>query len=368
MVGMTSRQRMRAALSGEPVDRVPFFPCIALDHACVATGHRFEEALVDPRLGARLGLAANLLYGSDVVRVWRTPPRQWFERKQVKGRDGRLLQVDRRTGAVEGEFDVQGGGALIPVSPAPPVTSLADVEAMAYPRASEILASGALDAAREVTDAAHERGLFVVGMAAGQTVNSLVSWVGDSARALLTMVDDPELTRDVFDHATSAAIEVGHAFARIGVDCLYIGDSYASASVISPRMYEHYCCPCYRRAADAAHADGLLVYKHCCGSYDTLLESLKGNHLDGMEGMDPTSGMSVAHTRDVLGERFTLIGGVSCLALLNGSPDEVRSEAERCIAEGGVAGRYVLGTACAVPRFTPVENMHALARCVSADG
>ena len=366
--GTTSRQRMGAALSGAEVDRVPFLPCIALDHACVATGHRFEDALIDPRVGARLALEANLLYGSDVVRVWQTPPRQWFEWKRVETRDGRLVQVDRRTGAVEGEFDVQGGGAFMPFNPPPPVTAPADVEAISYPSAEKIIQSGALDAAREVTDAAHERGLFVVGMAGGQTMNSLVRWVGDTARALLIMADDPELTREVFRVATDASIEVGRAFAGIGVDCLYIGDSYASASVISPRMYQDYCCPCYRRAADAAHAEGLLVYKHCCGNYDPLLEALKGNHLDGMEGMDPTSGMSVAHTRAILGDGLTLIGGVSCLTLLNGSPADVRAEAEACIAAGGKAGRYVLGTACAVPRYTPVENMHALAGCVSSGG
>jgi MtaA/CmuA family methyltransferase len=347
-------------MAGERPDRNPFFPCIYIDHAGHATGHRFEEALADPRLGLRWMLEANRLYQSDVVRVLLTPPRCWFRDKKVERRGEGLLQVDRPSGRVDGWFDVAGGGMLVPAEPPEPVRTLEQVEAITFPSAEELLQTGCLDAAREVTEHAHEEGLFVVGMAGGQTLNFLSHHVGDAQDALVMMVDEPELVRKIFDKGTDASIEVGKAFARIGADCLYIGDSWASGSVISPRMYSEYCTPCYRRAADEARARGLLVYKHCCGNYNPLLEAVKHDHLDGIEGLDPTSGMSVAHTREVLGDTLCLIGGVSCLTLLNGTPEEVYAEARACIRDGGP--RFVLGSGCAVPRFTPVENMHAFAR------
>jgi MtaA/CmuA family methyltransferase len=350
---------MRAVLTGQQPDRVPFFPCIYLDHASHCVGHTFEEALADPRLGLRWMLEANRLYRSDVVRVLLTPPRSWFRDKDVRCESGRLVEIDRRNGRVDGVFDVQGGGALVPAQPPEPVRTHEQAEAIRFPTAEELLATGCLDAAREVADRAHQEGLFVVGMAGGQTLNFLCKQVGSSQQSLLMMVDQPDLTRKILDKGTDASIEVGKAFARIGVDCLYIGDSWASGSVISPRMYREFCTPCYRRAADAARAGGLLVYKHCCGNYNPLLDAVKEDRLDGIEGMDPTSGMSVAHTREVIGDALCLIGGVSCLTLLGGTPEQVRREAEACIRDGGP--RYALGTACAVPRFTPAENMHALA-------
>jgi len=215
------------------------------------------------------------------------------------------------------------------------------------------------DSSGEVAEQAHEEGLFVIGMAGGQTLNSFCTYVGDSQEAMTMMADSPEFVRRVFEKGTDASIEVGRALARIGVDCLYIGDSWVSGSVISPRMYADYCSPCYHRAANAAHASGLLVYKHCCGNYNPLLEAVKKDHLDGIEGMDPTSGMSVTRTREAIGETLCLIGGVSCLTLLRGTPEQVCGESQTCIRDGGP--RYVLGNACAVPRFTPVENMHAFA-------
>ena len=364
---MTSRERMRRALSGEETDRVPFFPCIAMDHACFATGHQFEDGLADPRRGAWFMFEANLLYDSDVVRVCTTPPCSWFEEKEIKKDGGRLIQVDRRTGKADGFFDVQGGGSLFPFEPPVPVSTLEQAEGITFPSAEVLMETGCLGPARSITEAAHENGKFVVGMAGGGTINFLVGKVGDPRSALIMMVENHELTSRMFTIATDASIEVGKAFGQIGVDCLYIGDSYASGSVISPQMYEGYCMPQYRRAAEAAHADGLLVYQHCCGNYNPLLALVAGNHLDGIEGMDPTSGMSVARTKEALGEELCLIGGVSCLSLLRATPEEVYAESRACIEAGGTKGRYVLGSACAVPRFTPSENMRAFANAALGD-
>ncbi|MGD0782486.1 MAG: uroporphyrinogen decarboxylase family protein [Candidatus Aminicenantales bacterium] len=60
------------------------------------------------------------------------------------------------------------------------------------------------------------------------------------------------------------------------------------------------------------------------------------------------------------------MGGISCLTLLRGTPAEVYDEARRCVLDGKPGGRYVLGSACAVPRYTPAENMMA-ARAAAVD-
>jgi uroporphyrinogen-III decarboxylase len=355
---------MQAVLTGGATDRVPFFPCIYVDHASHACGQQFEEALADPRQGLLWMFEAGRRYGSDAVRVMLTPPHTWFREKEVRRNGDRLVQVDRRTGAIEGRFDVAGGGALIPARAPEPIRTIEAAEAIRFPSAEQLLETGCLDAARAITRRAHDEGRFVVGMAGGQTLNFLCRHIGDSQNALLTLIDEPDLARTILAKGTDASIEVGRAFAEIGVDCLYIGDSWASGSVISPRIYAGFCTPCYRRAADAAHARGLLVYKHCCGDYNPLLDAVKHDHLDGIEGIDPTSGMSVARTRASLGDRLCLIGGVSCLTLLHGTPEQVEAEARACIGAGGP--RYVLGSACAVPRRTPPENMHALAQAALA--
>jgi len=55
-----------------------------------------------------------------------------------------------------------------------------------------------------------------------------------------------------------------------------------------------------------------------------------------------------------------LMGGVKTLTLLNGSPQEVAAEAEKCCRDAGPEGGYLLAAGDMVPNFTPRENLLAL--------
>jgi uroporphyrinogen decarboxylase len=183
--------------------------------------------------------------------------------------------------------------------------------------------------------------------------------MGNAADALTSFYDAPEVALALIDKAVALSIEKGKAFIAAGVDGLMIGDSYTSGSVISPEIYLRFCAPAYREVAQEFHRLGVFCYKHCCGNYNPFLEHLPAIGVDAMDGIDPTSGMSVKHAKERIGERVTLLGGISCLTLLNGSPDEVYAEARRCVEAGKPGGRYILGSACAVPRFTPAANFAA---------
>ncbi|MBT6145541.1 MAG: hypothetical protein HOH74_08940, partial [Gemmatimonadetes bacterium] len=176
---MTSRQRMRAVLSGQLPDRVPFVPTIALDHACVACGRRFEEALIDPSLGPEVMLGAARRYGTDAVRFAMGPGAGWYDDKVVEERDGQLVQVSRRDGTPDGYFDIAGGGSLIPFVPSDPVRNRSDVDRIQVPDAGDYLEGGYLKDVLAGVKAAHADGLFVIGMCSSQTINFMVQQLGN---------------------------------------------------------------------------------------------------------------------------------------------------------------------------------------------
>jgi len=288
------------------------------------------------------------------------PPASWYEDCSVVERNGQLAQLSRRTGAVEGTYDVEGGGKFVPLEGArAAVRCLSDVEAIAVPAADDYLQSGCLKDVAPLIGEAHERGLFVVGMCSSQTINFMVEKLGDAEAALMLFYDDPRLACALIDKAVAISIERGKAFIRAGADCLYIGDSYASASVISPDIYRQFCAPAYRDAAREFHRLGVFCYKHCCGNYDPLLDDLSAVGVDAMDGIDPESGMTIRRTKEKIGDRLTLMGGLSCMTLLRGTAERVYAEAGQCVTDGKPGGRYVLGSACAVPRHTPPGNMMA---------
>jgi uroporphyrinogen-III decarboxylase len=363
---MTSRERMKVVLSGRLPDRVPFFPTIYVDHACVACGKEFEDSLANPAVGAECMLGAALRYQTDVVRFLMGPPESWYAEKRVAMVDGRLAQFSRRDDKLDGYFDVAGGGSLVSFEKPKLVTSVAQVKAIPVPTAEEYLQQGCLkDVVRQI-QVAHDRGLFVVGMCGGQTITIMVERLGGTEPALMAFYDDPELAVALIAKAVSISIEKGRAFIEAGVDCIYIGDSFASGSVISPAVYRRFCVPAYAEVAQEFHRLGVFCYKHCCGNYNPLLDDFVTVGVDAMDGMDPTSGMSVKRTKERIGDRVTLMGGISCLTLLGGTPAQVYEEAKQCVLDGKPGGRYVLGSACAVPRRAPAENLMA-ARTAAID-
>jgi uroporphyrinogen-III decarboxylase len=300
-----------------------------------------------------------LRYETDVVRFCMGPPAAWYAEKRVEECDGRLAQFSRKTGELEGHYDTAGGGAFLPLEKPKPVRTVTEVREIPVPSSQEYLQQGCLKDVARCVEKAHEHGLFTVGMCSGQTINFMVEKLGGSEPAMMAFYDDPELADALIAKAVAISIERGKAFVQTGVDCIYIGDSYASASVISPAVYKRFCAPAYAEVAQAFHRQGVFCYKHCCGNYNPLLDDFVAVGVDAMDGMDPTSGMSVRRTKEKIGDRVTLMGGLSCLTLLGGTPQAVYAEAKQCVLDGKPGGRYVLGSACAVPRRTPPENLMA---------
>jgi len=311
-------------------------------------------------------LGAALRYQTDVVRFCMGPPAAWYDEKAVVEQDGKLVQSSRQSGIVEGHYDAAGGGAFMPLEVKPPILTIRDARGIPVTGADDYLEQGCLKDVIPLVRTAHEHGLFVVGMCSSQTVNFMVDVMGGAEAALTAFYDDPKLACALIEKAVEISIEKGKAFVKCGADCLYIGDSYASASVISPAIYKRFCAPAYAEVAQAFHRQGVFCYKHCCGNYNPLLEDLASIGVDAMDGIDPTSGMSVRFTKDRIGSRLTLMGGLSCLTLLNGTPQSVYEEAKQCVLDGKAGGRYVLGSACAIPRHTPPENIMA-ARAAATD-
>ena len=68
---------------------------------------------------------------------------------------------------------------------------------------------------------------------------------------------------------------------------------------------------------------GVFYYQYCCGNYNSLLDSLPSICIDVMDGIDPTSGIGVGHTKEHIGTQLTLMGGFSRLILIEGTPGPV---------------------------------------------
>jgi len=352
---MTPRQRVHAAMSGQPVDRVPVFAVTTRNLGGRALGRKIGEFEFDFTLAFQGMRAMWRRFGFDGLECGFGAPRE-AQVPRLEVRDGVPYLIDAN-GLPFAEF--QEDDDPIPLNREPLLKEKSDLDKITVPLAEEYEKAGQLEPIRQLRAEVGD-GLFIAGTPSGQTMNSLAGWRG-SEEALYDLIDDPEFVDEVMDLATARSIEAGKAYLAAGVDALYIGDAWSSASIISPRQFERFCLPRYARAVEAFHALGTKVYIHICGNVMPILEMIAETGVDCLEPLDPLGGTDVAQVVKRIGDRVSLKGGVNTLTLLNGTPDEVRAETRKVLeAAWGKCRGFILGSGDDIPRDTPFENLDAM--------
>lgn len=340
-----------------PVDRVPVFPVVTAYLGSRALGRSYDDIVLNPLL-AYDGLRAMVKrFGFDGIEVPMGPPANWRDGFEViENDDGRFLidPASRRPLA-----RLQPGDIPVPLSREPLLKNKRDLDSVVVTTAEQYIREGRLEPVRALVEDIGDS-VFIAGHAAGQTMNSLAQWRGGD-QSLLDLRDDPAFVLEVMDRATSISIEAGRAMVAAGAHGIYIGDAWASCSVISPSDYERFCQPFHARAAEAFHTMGVKVYLHICGNCEPILEMMADTGVDAIEPLDRMDAAALVSAKRRVGERVCLKGGVDTLALLNSAPDVVYRLCSEAIHAAGPVG-YILGSGDDIPRDTPFENIHAMVR------
>jgi uroporphyrinogen decarboxylase len=357
LAAMNGRQLVIAAMEHRPVDRAPVFPVVTNYIGSRVLGRKVVDAVLDPMLTFE-GIAAIIeRFGFDGIEVGIGPGSDWQKQRKVVEIDGERFLANPTTG--EPFARLQDDDQAVPVSSDPPIKHKSDLDKMGVTPARDYEKRGCLEPLREMVRRIGDE-VFVAGVAASQTMNSLVAWRG-SDQAMLDLIDDPEFVLAVMERATDISIELGKAAISAGVHGIYIGDAWASASIISPRQYERFCQPFHAKATKAFHELGVKVYLHICGNSAPILELMADTGVDAIEPLDQMDVEGLRDAKKRVGDRVCLKGGISTLALLNGSRDEVYELCVDAIRECGPTG-YLLGSGDDIPRDTPFANIDAMRR------
>ena len=358
---MNSRELMVAAMHREPTARIPVMPqiCHDLPVRLYAGEHPasggdwldgMRRCIEDPAVIYDLVIRLVRQVGCDGLRLFVKP-----EPMRV-ARDGDdLIVLDRETGDRIGRIDTHGGGELVPDRKPAPVETLAE-----YGARLDQMRRDFSDEKMELLRCARARvpDLFVASSPGGITMNTYTALRGRE-QAMVDFYERPSFVQAAMDMQADTMIERAEQLLRTGIDCLYIGDPAASASLISPRHFERFCLPGYQRFCGHFRDDDILIYIHICGNSRPILEMLADTGADVVEPLDPLGGVQVADAKRRIGQRVALMGGLNTLTLANGTPEEVRDEAILKCQEGGPQG-YILAAGDMVPPTTPVANLQAM--------
>lgn len=165
-------------------------------------------------------------------------------------------------------------------------------------------------------------------------------------RLIMFAHDDPEWVHELLKILQRRKIVFLESTAGARYDLLEHGGGDASASVISPHLFDKFVAPYDKPLVDAAHRAGQRIVYHLCGKIMPMIERAVELGIDALEtftpkGMGGDTDLKEAHRR--IAGRVCMIGGFDQLHFFTGCDEAAtRAEVRRCFAEAGEGGRYIL--------------------------
>ena len=131
--------------------------------------------------------------------------------------------------------------------------------------------------------------------------------------------------------------------------------------LISKKMFHEFVAPYIREMCDCIHALGAKVLYHSCGNIRSFIAELIELGVDILDPVQPLDAMQPETLKSEFGDRICFHGGIDMQRILpQGTPEEVRTEAQRYCEILGRDGGYILAPAHLFQPDVPPENILAV--------
>ncbi len=196
---------------------------------------------------------------------------------------------------------------------------------------------------------------------AGFGMDAVVWFCGTEGAVMLAM-DDPAAFGKLIDLITEcdrARVEL--AAGTPGVDLVCERGWYSSTDFWSPGLFDQFLFPHIQTLARTAHQHGKLFGYVMTTGVEVLGPRLADAGVDVLYFIDPIQDrIPLARARDLLGSRMTLVGGTNALSVQSGDADRIRREVNAAVETLGPTKRFILHPIDALFPDTPWTGIEML--------
>jgi MtaA/CmuA family methyltransferase len=348
---MTPRERAIAALEGRLPDRVPCVPLIDTSYAAAVGGIPVGECFINPEAYAA-ALVATLERHPDI--------------------DGVTINIGLSDDVMEDHVVVQGvhtvrtRGGLTWMVPENDIGSIEQCEITELTDSriatDEYLMHACLRTLKAIPEAIRRKYLI------NTTVTgpySQVAFLLGVNNLMLATIDDPDGLEAAIRLRVPFALRWVDELAALDPGCIWIGEGFASNSLVGRDTYRRFVMPYERAVVERIHSLGKASLIHICGQLDSSLESLLET---GSDGVEIDWQVDVAAAKQRLGGRLTLKGNLNTSTLVAAKPDAIYQLSRSLLARGKAGGRFILSSGCCLGRDTPPANVDAMVRACEDHG
>jgi uroporphyrinogen-III decarboxylase len=369
---MTSRERLLAALRGEPVDRVPWSPCVdGYFLSSLPDDHKLDEAGLHREVGADALLRHVMVFSSTAPTMGllsraRENPRIEVDVERLGGARFRVV-YRTQVGELCEEFEWTPESPNIPWFTKRKLETVDDVKVYMYALETASVRSEPR-AFRRTVESLGEDGLVTTSGPASP-MEQLINLEMGVENLTYALADDPETLRQCFG--------LMHDFQRKAYDAIASSEaevviSYEnlSTTLTSRRNYTRFDREHCNDYAAICHDAGKLYLTHMCGKLHGFAEQLCAAEQDGFIDVAPapTGDVHFGEAKAGWARDKVLVGGIDATAFTGLSPDGMRryvhdrlDEIER---ESGGFYKFILGSGDALPKDTPLDVVRAVGGAV----
>lgn len=346
---MSARERIRALILNEPIDRVPFIPFF-LGYLAIDNGMSLFDFFTRPDLAFQAGIKTMKKYPWATIR----PVYDWA--------DHGAWEFGGKIAWPKGEE------AMTPFTPEPLVNRPEDVDLLPDPDPSKTDWYRHFDAFNEMC---RQNG-FSAQLPSGSIMSPLSSILGID-NLMRWIIKYPEVVHRLAKKVHRFNMSV----ARLTLEKYSARNCSVttqvpleSNSLLAPEAFENFCLPYIAELHGLYLESGVLATMiHLCGDHHGNLKYWKKVPLPDRAIFSIGDDMDLRETGEFLGERFILAGNLSTTVLRMGSQEDIKSEVRRCLLQGKERpGGFILMPACECPPMIPAENLESVREALMENG
>jgi uroporphyrinogen decarboxylase len=330
---MTSRERVVAAVTGKPYDRIPVNLLIS-DHAARVIGVSVGEYNKSARLMAEGQIAAWRKYGADNIN---TGP----------GLSGIPEAIGSRLGFPDNS----------PYIAEYAVNEEADLDRLKVPDPERdgrlpLFLEAAAIVLKEVGDQ------VPVNLTTSGPFTTAAGIRGTD-RFLRDLRKNPQFAHRLLRLSTDTIIRFARSAFGVGAR-IGLADPTSSGTMISSRHFQQFALPYLKEVVSAINeTTGAPPSLHICGNTTRIWGEMAET---GVAILSLDDAIDLAEAKAQVGHRVVLLGNIRPVAVMYlGKPDDVRANTRECLAKAWNSPKgYILGLGCGLPIDTPPENIRAL--------
>ncbi|OGP64481.1 MAG: hypothetical protein A2169_15420 [Deltaproteobacteria bacterium RBG_13_47_9] len=172
------------------------------------------------------------------------------------------------------------------------------------------------------------------------------------------LLEAPELVHRLLEYCLNLHLEYAVKMKEAGADIIWTTNPVVNAECISRNHFETFSFRLDKTFFSTLHELGIRTMAHVCGDWSDRVDKVFEL---GADIYYLSKKFDLSESKKRCGTKCVIMGNVPAVEiLLQGTPEDVKREALKCIEIASSGGRFILGPDCTVPRDTPWENIGML--------